>query len=494
MVLPRPSTVFELDQRRENQSLNAVISGGYCIGCGACTRGDRTSLLSIELDADGCLQAKAKSTGQSIAAIDASVCPFSDTAVNEDTLGKSLFDSDGAKHDSKIGYYRETWAGHVADGQYRELGSSGGFTSWLLCELLAKNLVDVVIHVKPRQPNGQDRRLFAYASSRTAQEVQSGAKSHYYPIEMSEVLRLVRETPGRYAIVGLPCFIKVLRLLAKENPIFHDRIVFCVGLFCGHLKSTGFSELYAWQCGIRPDQLRAIDFRRKLSGKLSYQYGVGVSGLQDGKLIERTVPAGDLFGSDWGLGLFKYKACDFCDDVVAETADVSIGDAWLPEFVNDHRGTNVVIVRSPKIATLIQAGIRDSRLALQPIATDRVIESQAAGFRHRREGLAYRLYLVDHLGKWRPPKRVQPCKKHLTQRLRRRFELRQTIAEVSHSAFREAVSTANLSMFEKHLHLLIEAYEKTYQSLPQRVVSSLKAAVVARIPRSINQKIKKLFH
>ena len=494
MVLPQPSTDFELDQRRENQSLNAVISGGYCIGCGACTRGEIASPLRIELDAYGCLQATAKSTAPSLAAIDSAVCPFSETALNEDELGKNLFDSDGVKHDSKIGYYRETWAGHVADGQYRELGSSGGFTSWLLCELLAKTLVDAVIHVKPRQPNDQDRRLFTYAVSHTANEIQSGAKSHYYPIEMSEVLRLVRETPGRYAIVGLPCFIKALRLMARENSLFQDRIVFCIGLFCGHLKNTGFSELYAWQCGIQPDQLRAIDFRRKLPGKLSYQYGVGVSGLQYGKLIECIVPAGELFGSDWGIGLFKYKACDFCDDVVAETADVSIGDAWLPEFVNDHRGTNVVIVRSPIISNLIHAGMRESLLALQSISTERVIESQAAGFRHRREGLAYRLYLADRAGKWRPPKRIQPSKTHLTRRLRRRFELRQIIAKESHSAFRKAVMIGNLSVFKQHLLPLVEAYERTYKTLPRRVASYVKGAVLARIPRSIKQEIKKLLH
>jgi coenzyme F420-reducing hydrogenase beta subunit len=483
-----------LTHRSENQSLNAVISGGYCIGCAACTRGEIASPLSIELDAYGCLQAKAKSTAQSIAAVDPSVCPFSETALSEDTLGKTLFCSDGVKHDSYIGHYRETWAGYVVEGKYCEQGSSGGFASWVLNELLAKDLVDAVIHVKPRQPDGQDRRLFVYAISRTATEILSGAKSHYYPIEMSEVLRLVRETPGRYAIVGLPCFIKALRLLAHESPVFADRIVFCVGLFCGHLKSTGFSESYAWQCGIRPDQLRAVDFRRKQAGKLSSQYGVGVIGLQDGHLIERTASASDLFGSDWGLGLFKYKACDYCDDVVAETADVSIGDAWLPEYVSDYRGTNVVIVRSLQIATLIHDGIRESRLALQEISAERIIESQAAGFRHRREGLAYRLYLADRTGKWRPHKRVQPCKKHLTRRLRRRFELRQTLAAVSHIAFLEAISSANLSVFYKHLHPLVDAYYKTYQALPRRVVSYLKSAVVARIPRRLKQKLKELPH
>lgn len=41
-----------------------------------------------------------------------------------------------------------------------------------------------------------------------------------------------------------------------------------------------------------------------------------------------------------------YKACDFCDDVFAETADIALGDAWLPEYVQDGNGTNVVVTRN----------------------------------------------------------------------------------------------------------------------------------------------------
>ncbi|MGC9322644.1 MAG: Coenzyme F420 hydrogenase/dehydrogenase, beta subunit C-terminal domain, partial [Kosmotogaceae bacterium] len=66
-----------------------------------------------------------------------------------------------------------------------------------------------------------------------------------------------------------------------------------------------------------------------------------------------TKKASDFYGYNWGYGFFKYKACDYCDDVVSETADVSVGDAWLPEYVNDSGGTNVVIVRNPVIKKII---------------------------------------------------------------------------------------------------------------------------------------------
>lgn len=32
------------------------------------------------------------------------------------------------------------------------------------------------------------------------------------------------------------------------------------------------------------------------------------------------------------------RACNYCDDVFAECADVTCMDAWLPEYSQDHRG------------------------------------------------------------------------------------------------------------------------------------------------------------
>ena len=42
----------------------------------------------------------------------------------------------------------------------------------------------------------------------TPEEVLAGAKSRYYPIEMSKVMDFIKNNEGRYAFVGIPCFIK----------------------------------------------------------------------------------------------------------------------------------------------------------------------------------------------------------------------------------------------------------------------------------------------
>ncbi len=111
-------------------------------------------------------------------------------------------------------------------------------------------------------------------------------------------------------------------------------------------------------------------------------------------------------GDLWGPGFFKSNACDFCDDVTSELADISIGDAWIKPFTEDWRGNNIIITRSKKAQEIIDFGVKSGELLLDPISTNQVYTSQKSNFEHRRIGLAYRLYLNSN--RPIPTKRVKP--------------------------------------------------------------------------------------
>jgi coenzyme F420-reducing hydrogenase beta subunit len=338
----------------------------------------------------------------------------------------------------RVGRWTACFAGHVTEDGYRETGSSGGMGSWLAVELLRRDLVDSVLHVKPTH-NGQGGLLFEYQVSRTEEEVRYGAKSRYYPCDLSAVSRHVIETPGRYALVALPCFSKAARLLGAQNPIIAERLRFVIALVCGHLKSTGFARMYAWQSGMVPRELSYIDFRHKGPSRTARQYFIKLVGEGADGRMERVMANQAFFGTDWGHGFFKYQACDYCDDVVGETADVSIGDAWLPKYDEDAGGTNIIVSRSGEIDAILASAVASRRVWLEPVSAEDVVRSQEAGFRHRHEGLAYRLSLKDRRGCWRPPKRIVANSSHLTLQYKLLFRLREAIRGESHAAFLAAV-------------------------------------------------------
>ena len=209
-------------------------------------------------------------------------------------------------------------------------------------------MVDGVAHVVPTA--GADGTFFRFAVSRSVAAVRSGARSRYFPVDMAEVLDEIRRAPGRYAIVGVPCFIKAVNLLRESDPVIAARVTHLLGLFCGHMKSARFVDSFAWQLGVDPRQVRAVEYRRKDPGRPANWYNVQLT-LADGS--SHAKDWWHLADGDWGAGYFMASACNWCDDVMAETADIAFSDAWVEPYSSDERGTNVVVMRSASLHDLI---------------------------------------------------------------------------------------------------------------------------------------------
>lgn len=437
--------------------INTVIENGFCIGCGACALDDK-SPFQIEMDEFGCFKAKI------IAGINIDnsqskvleICPFSDLSLNENQLSE-IFLSDAPIKSDKIGRFFDCYVGFVEDDGFRALGSSGGFGKWIGKQLLLENEIDYFVQLKTNDSNQPNNLLFDYEIFSSSDKVNEGSKSAYYPTTLINILKKIEKSKGRYAITGVPCFIKTIRLLANANPKLKKKIKYTIGIVCGGMKSANHSKMVAWELGVHPDNLVAIDFRRKYKDRPATQKIYQVWSNKDNK--EFFENANHLFGTDYGSGFFKPKACDYCDDIVAETADVSFGDAWLPQYRNDPKGTSLIIVRNAKINQILRKAEENKLINIKRISEEDAVSSQSGGFRHRREGLAYRLAKHSE-SSWKPLKRVEPNISNLSNNRKRIYELRETIAAKSHSAFLRALQENNLDLFYKVMIPIENQYKK----------------------------------
>lgn len=461
---------------RKNKSIfDTVVPGDYCIGCGLCAALDDHITIKSDVFGKYVAQMIDGSSENDVSEIASQVCPFAEGNPDENTIGKELY-AGHSLYDSKIGYHYSTYAGWVNEDDYRESGSSGGMVTWLLVTLIEQGHVDYVVHVGESGADSESEDMFEFSISKTATEIRQKSKSRYYPIEMSKVVRHIRNTPGRYAVVGLPCFVKALRLACRQSKDLNERVAFCVGIVCGHLKSRAFAELLGWQAGIKPSELNLIDFRAKIPDRPANSYGCTACGENSkGEKVEVTRSMSEVYGGNWGYGFFKYKACDFCDDVLAETADIAIGDAWLPEYTDDYRGTNVIVLRSKKIHEILRQGYEEKKIHLDALTPREVAASQGAGLRHRRDGLAYRLYKKEKSGEWIPKKRVDARFAHLSLREAKIQDLREQIAEASHTAFYEAKLKSDLEHFTQTMKAITYQYDRLYKpDILKRIFGKLK--------------------
>ncbi|MDD4055964.1 MAG: Coenzyme F420 hydrogenase/dehydrogenase, beta subunit C-terminal domain [Bacteroides sp.] len=127
-------------------------------------------------------------------------------------------------------------------------------------------------------------------------------------------------------------------------------------------------------------------------------------GCNDSKGEQHTIKMRKV-GDMWGSGMFKNNACDFCDDVTTELADISLGDAWINPYRNDGKGTNIIITRSKTAEKLIQNGKQGNEIYIDLIPMDLLIQSQNGNYNHRYNGIGYRINKAENKGFIIPPKR-----------------------------------------------------------------------------------------
>ena len=455
-----------------NQLRNTVIRGGYCVGCGVCAVAN-ASEYRITMDSLGRYQATF-TPRPNHSGLSKVVCPFALAHPNEDDIAGQLYGQEpGCVKHPVLGYFKALYAGYVSTGEYRERGSSGGFVSWLACELLKRKFVDGIIHVRRNVDRSPEQPLFVYSISSTCAEVLNGAKSRYYPVELSNVLSGIRDTTGVFALVAVPCFAKAVRLLQLTDSQWTRRFAFVIGLLCGHMKSARFVDFIAWQLGLSPASVTDVDFRGKSPERPSNDYLTRLEIADGTRAIVREAFLTEIEGGDWGQGYFKYKACDFCDDIFAETADVAAGDAWLPKYSQDWRGTNVVLVRNTRLDQLIRDGIASGVLAFESLSPEETVATQRAAVRHRRDGLAYRLWKSTKRGVWIPPKRVKPGEQSLDRNWREIFRLRSQIAESSQCVSLKEDPWVFLRM-RMRLHPLVRRYQALYTGIKLRQSARLR--------------------
>lgn len=449
-------------------SILKVIENGYCVGCGACKLALNDS-VELKIHDNGFYQAKIKENKNLNLANN--ICPFSDYSKNETVVGEKLFN--GKKYDKKIGYYDDIYIGNIHNYSERNSSSSGGMTTWFAKKLLQNNEIDAVIHVGP------DKNMFDYIITDNIDDMgkKSNKKSRYYPVSFADLIREVNESSKKYLFIGIPCFVKAIRLAQQEGMV--KNIKFAISLLCGHMKSTDFATSLAWQVGVKPKKLATLDFRVKEDNRKANDYSIEVVDTDNISHFSRSA---SLFGTNWGLGFFKHKACDFCDDIAGELADATFGDAWLPKYINDSQGTNIFVIRNELFNEYLHK--YKSELYIESASVDDFYESQAGNFRNRREGMKVR---IENETGWTPVKRLELIDSNVTKERQDLYLIRAKLSKQSIRKFQIVKKLGFISTFK--IIMLPDIFN--YKRVEKGYVEACKEVVRMLMPARFLQFIKK---
>lgn len=402
----KPFQDGQIADREQFRQLGRAL-GFLCSGCGVCAEACPTSVARMTFDPTlgSFIPVKLGAACGNPCIVCEKACPFLADAPATPTLTEPLFGSvPGSHRDEVLGHYLGAFVGYSETHRLRS--ASGGLLTWLLENLLERREVDGVACVGP---DPASPTLFSYRIVRTVEELRRCRGSCYQPVHLAEVLKEIKQTEGRYAIVALPCAAKALRLAMKLNAKLRRRIVLILGVACGGLTNRHFVD-YVAQRFMKSAGPVAINFRAKRPDARAQHRFVFTFRDAAGHETEAEASFSDGIGRIYQSHHFNLEACHYCDDMFAECADAVFLDAWLPEYERDWRGDTIVLTRDPRLQDWFRSGMESAAIHVKPISPDRVIKSQRGGLRSKRGHNAVHGAWAARAGGSPPPFRSWPIR------------------------------------------------------------------------------------
>ncbi len=339
-----------------------VVNSQMCSGCGLCDPLCPFDAISMHLTAQGVWEPEVDFDSCTLCEYCLKVCgryEFDYEKVRKAAFGDAEFHN-------LIGHHLQCYRGHSSDQGLRLRSSSGGAVTTLLQLAFDLDLIDcaIVTGMTPDNPLGTAPRVVY-----DRDELVHYAEARYAPSPVDSCLREITND-RRVAIVGLPCHFESLRKAELKQSRLRKRIILRLGLFCSHNVSTLATEFVIRHLGVK--RADVVRFRYRGDG---WPSGIRVS-LANGE--EHFLPnQGSLWTQMFMSFMFAAPYCLLCSDHTSELADISFGDAWLPEIMESETfGESIIIARTLIGEKLLEEAMRQGVLDCVPLALSRVLESQ----------------------------------------------------------------------------------------------------------------------
>jgi coenzyme F420 hydrogenase subunit beta len=237
--------------------------------------------------------------------------------------------------------------GYVANTNIPEVigGQDGGTVTSLLCYLFDEHLIDAAI-VTMKDPA---RPWYPVAQIITSKEdaIKASGSIYSHSQTVEALMDAVRQDFRSIAFVGTPCNIdavdKMMSSPAGMLKYFMRAHILKIGLFC--MDSFAPEALYSFfeKDGIRLDKVKKMDISK---GKYHLYYDNDTEPVKSYTIKE--------------LDKFKSSSCNFCVDLTAENADISVGS------VGSGPKKNTVFARTGLGAEIMEDAAKKGYLKIEP--------------------------------------------------------------------------------------------------------------------------------
>ena len=372
-----------------NETISQVVKNDLCTGCGTCIALCPTEAIKLTInEKKGIYVPELNEEKCNSCGICYKVCPGHE--VDFKALNLEIFDKE--PEDILIGNYLNCYIGHSTDYNIRYNSASGGLVTQLLIFALEEGLIDGALVTRMKKNNPLEPEPFI---ARTKEEIIEASKSKYCPVPVNIALKeiLASKEEEKFAVVGLPCHIQGIRKAEQINKKLKERIVLHLGLLCSTTRNFLSQEYLFKKFNVKKEDVVKFDYRGE-----GWIGGMTITS-KNGDKIHSLLP---IYYTQILRSYFVPLRCTLCNDQSCELSDISFGDIWIPEFMDDKIGTSAIIVRNKISENILQKMISNKKIELNNLNRDKLTMSQMYPLRLKKTHLNARIALFKLFGKATP--------------------------------------------------------------------------------------------
>ena len=210
--------------------------------------------------------------------------------------------------------------------------------------------------------------------ARTENDIINARSSKYCTTSIEGIATEIKNNPGRYIIVGLPCHIQAFRLFEEKFKVVKDSIVGHFSIYCSLNKINISTKYYCNRYKVPYEQIRKFSYRD--DGCMGYMK------FECYDESEKKIP----YIHYW-LGthsFFVNKRCLLCNDHFGELADISFGDINIAPYNVDKIGITSIVTKTPFWDNILTNAANDGYIELHDLPKDVLLSSQKYVIIHKK--------------------------------------------------------------------------------------------------------------
>ncbi len=256
------------------------------------------------------------------------------------------------------GVVEKSYVGYSLDPSIRRNGASGGVITNVLVHLLETGKIKGAICLRVKGYKAEP------IIARTKEEIVGCAQSVYSVTPTNIIMSQLEKEEGPFAYVGLPDQVASIRKLQKLGDKRALKIEYVLGPYMGTQMYFEAIGSFLRSHGVRSEkEIVSLKYRAgEWPGYLQIK-------LKDGRMLRA-----DKFYYNYLIPFFITSSSLQLVDFTNELTDISVGDAWHPEYEKQGQGFSVVLNRSRKGGQVLKEMQVGGLLSLEEISLDKALE------------------------------------------------------------------------------------------------------------------------